>query len=293
MRIAISLLAAVVAIAACAAPRTTTTTTSIAANIPTAATTPPSQHCDSVLRRAVTDSGAGPVSVYFAAAADTTRISDAFALQLARAIAREFRPPVVTQYPMLGMHFADGRSAYYGVTGTFNVVWHSDGRLTAPSIGATTLVPALDTAMLAALGALTDAAAERQFAEGNFRDSIPLVARVYHLETPRVGVPLYRQKFARRSVTKPLRDGDGNGVHAWIRAKSPTTADTGFVTLWFVVDASGKVDPKTVQVLHRGTPGMMPALPAVVLSQPYQPTEIDGCPVATLVIRRIDFSWSP
>jgi hypothetical protein len=244
--------------------------------------------CREVLIRSVKDSGGGPVAIYVSMA-NNASFPEADARALANAIAGHFERPVIAQYPILGMRFTSGTLGFFGVEGEFRAVLHRDGRLTGATVSATTLLPALDSAVVRAIAAVDSPSADRPIPPSITADSIGVKVRLHDTETPPISAALYPVKFARRTITRPLRDAAGNGFHAFLRTDAPSSSDTGFVTLHFVVDAAGHADRRTIQVLHSGSDRMWEAIPPIVLSKSYTPAEIDGCPVATIVVRRIDF----
>jgi hypothetical protein len=244
--------------------------------------------CREVLARSVQDSGGGPVSIYVSLA-NNASFPEADARALANAIAAHFERPVIAQYPILGMRFTSGALAFFGVEGEFRAVLHRDGRLTSATVSATTLLPVLDSAVVRAITAVDSPSDDRPIPPSITADSIGIKVRLHDTETPPISAALYPVKFARRTITRPLRDAAGNGFHALLTTDAPSSSDTGFLTLHFVVDGAGHVDRGTIQILHGGTDRMWRAIPPVVLSKSYTPAEIDGCPIATIVVRRIDF----
>ncbi len=201
-----------------------------------------------------------------------------------------FSRPSIESVPLFEVNPGMPGTGYFVVSGELRATWHRDGRLSRARVTASTLIPALDSAMLRAVSPLSVPSLEREFPSAELPDSVEVAFRVM---TPgslgNEGV-LFEQRVAVRRVTRELRDALGGGPSGALAARSNRLSRAGFVTLWFVVDEAGLARPETVQILYASDPQMLELLPAVVLKRRDEPTLVDGCAVPTLVRRRIDFN---
>lgn len=100
--------------------------------------------------------------------------------------------------------------------------------------------------------------------------------------------------FSLAEVTQPPMLKDPQAVAQAIqKAYPPVLRDRGIsgkVQVQFVVNADGKVDPESVEVLDSSVVGLGNAAVAAVKGFEFEPGQKDGSPVKTLVIFPIQFT---
>lgn len=233
---------------------------------------------------ALPDSAALALSV-MVSKADLTRLPDESAKAIADAIAAAFVMEMIGTLPSYQVAELPGKEpyAYPVVAGEYR--FHGVGGTT---VKATSLMPALDSALVRAIRQAMASTELSPIVESNTEYSIFLSPH----RIPPISATILEMKVPQYAVQRPLRDRHGNGSMAKYTVLVGDTKSSGRLVAWLVVDARGVARRETLQILF-GEGKYPEADMRSVLFGRYRPTLINGCAVASFIIRNLDFAPEP
>lgn len=216
---------------------------------------------------------------------DFGTLSDVAARTVATVIAAAFVPPLHVSWPAFQVVELPGQrvTAYPVVAGEYRLR-SAKGTSAVATIKASSLVPSLDSAVLRAISAAGGLAEVRALLDPDVEYAFFLTPT----DVPPISARLQELKVPRYVVERPLRDREGNGAHAGYTLPASSPSASGGLTAWLVVDEKGTARRETLQVLFSAARYLETDARPFLFSR-YRPTVIGGCPVATLIIRRLEF----
>jgi TonB family protein len=182
------------------------------------------------------------------------------------------------------------RQAHRTLDGLWLVTLHDDGRVDSPLVVASTLVPALDSAMLAALVVLGDSILPAPRWERGRMLALRLRLSLVS-ERDRSGTRLGVLRLATYRVTRDVVPVPGNRAPRYPDARR-IRWEEGDVRLRFVVDDAGWPIVRTIREQQATHPDFLRSTLDALPHWRFFPAEVEGCRVPMLVDMPFQFRLS-